>query len=288
VADPAYREIRYEIRDSVLTITLDRPDKMNTVTFVMADELVDAFDRADADDDVRAVILTGAGRAFCAGADLSGGADVLNYDDAPSEEDGAGRVALRIHASLKPVIVAFNGAAVGAGATIPLAADIRLASTTAKFGFVFVRRGIVPEGASAWFLPRLVGMSRALDWNLTGRIFGAQEALDAGLVLALHEPEELLPAAEAIARDIAANTSPVAVALTRQMFWTLAAADHPMAAHNVDSVGVASRGRSADVVEGVQAFLEKRAPHFPDKVSTDLPGFHPWFPARSYDPPPTR
>jgi enoyl-CoA hydratase/carnithine racemase len=285
--------------DHVLTITLNRPDKLNTFTLQMMKDLIAAFDAADADDDVRAVIVTGAGRAFCAGADLSAGAQ--SFDPVArgragatgadggidwSDErirDGGGRVTLRIFESRKPVIAAVNGPAVGIGATMQLAMDVRLASVDARFGFVFVRRGITPEACSSWFLPRIVGIGRALEWTMTGRVFPAQEALDAGLVRSLHQPDDLLPAAQALAREIADNAAPVSVALTRQMMWRMLGADHPMEAHKVDSRCMFARGASADTREGVGAFLERRPAHFTDRVSQDLPPFFPWWGERRYE-----
>ncbi|MFZ4760434.1 MAG: crotonase/enoyl-CoA hydratase family protein [Burkholderiaceae bacterium] len=285
---PAFETLLYAVEDGIATITLNRPDRMNAFTPRMRDELIAAFDATDADDAVRAVIVTGAGRAFCAGADLSSGGNTFDYAerrDASRESvrvgdvyrDGGGLVTLRIFRSLKPVIGAINGAAVGVGVTMQLPMDIRLASTQARFGFVFARRGITPEAASSWFLPRVVGLSTALEWCFTGRVFDAHEAHREGLVKSLHEPDALLPAARAIAREIADHTAPVAVALARQMLWRMAGADDPMRAHRVDSRAIQSRGRSADVREGVGAFLEKRAPRFPDRVSTDLPDFFPWW-----------
>jgi len=285
---PAFETLLYAVEDGVATLTLNRPDRMNAFTPRMRDELIAAFDATDADDAVRAVIVTGAGRAFCAGADLSSGGNTFDYAerrDASRESvrvgdvyrDGGGLVTLRIFRSLKPVIGAINGAAVGVGVTMQLPMDIRLASTQARFGFVFARRGITPEAASSWFLPRVVGLSTALEWCFTGRVFDASEAHREGLVRSLHEPDALLPAARAIAREIADHTAPVAVALARQMLWRMAGADDPMRAHRVDSRAIQSRGRSADVREGVGAFLEKRAPRFPDRVSTDLPDFFPWW-----------
>jgi len=282
-----YEEIRYEPRDGVLTITLDRPDRLNAFTVRMSEELIDAFDRADADDGVRAVVLTGAGRGFCAGADLGTGGSTFAYSEGASHRDHGGKVSLRVFESLKPVIVAVNGPAVGVGVTMTLSADVRLASTAARFGFVFARRGIVPEAASSWFLPRLVGISRALEWATTGRVFDAQEARDGGLVRSVHEPADLLPAAYALAREIADNTAPVSVALTRQMMWRMLGADHPMTAHEVDSRAIQARGVSGDAREGVTAFLEKRPASFPDRVSVDMPDFFPWWPDRPWTPLPT-
>jgi enoyl-CoA hydratase/carnithine racemase len=270
-----YEQIRYEPADQVLTLTMNRPDRLNAWTPTMLGELLDAFDRADADDDVRAVVITGAGRGFCAGADLESGGDTFDYrargveDEVP--RDGGGRFTLRVFASKKPVIAAINGPAVGVGATMTLPMDVRLASTTAKMGFVFSRRGIVPEAASSWFLPRVVGISQAVEWAATGRVFSAQEALEGGLVRSLHEPDELLPAAYALAREIVENTAPVSVALARRMMWDMLGAAHPMEAHRADSRAMLARGQSADVREGVTSFLEKRSPSFPDRVSDGLP-----------------
>jgi enoyl-CoA hydratase/carnithine racemase len=277
-----YSEILYDVADSVATITLHRPERMNAFTGTMMREVIDAFDRVDGDDDVRAVIVTGAGdRAFCAGADLGGGGDTFSQGgsdiqtDAGVPRDGGGMVSLRIFDCTKPVIGAINGAAVGVGVTMTLPMDIRLAADTARFGFVFARRGIVPEACSSWFLPRVVGISTAAEWCYTGRVFPASEALDRGLVRSVHAPGELLAAAHEIAREIADNTAPVSVALTRQMLWRMLGADHPMEAHRVDSRGILSRGASADAREGVTSFLEKRPPSYPVKVSDGLPDIFP-------------
>jgi enoyl-CoA hydratase/carnithine racemase len=283
----AYEHISWELRDRVATLTLNRPDKLNAFTRQMRDELIDAFSRVNADDEVRVVIVTGAGRAFCAGADLSGGAATFDYakrDDAGLEDhrDGGGRVSLKIFECTKPVIAAVNGAAVGVGVTMTLPMDIRIASSAARFGFVFSRRGIVPEACSSWFLPKVVGMSRALEWIFSGRVFDAQEALAGGLVSRVVPPEELLPAANALAREIADNTSPVAVALARQMLWRMAGADHPMEAHKVDSRGIFAMGASPDVKEGIVAFKEKRRPNFGMRPSTDMPDFFPWWEERPF------
>lgn len=276
-----YSQIRYEVADRVATITLDRPEQLNAFTGTMLRELLHAFDRVDADDEVRAVVVTGAGRAFCAGADLSaggetfaaGGSDEMSSVGVP--RDGGGLVSLRIFECLKPVIGAINGPAVGVGITMTLPMDIRLASDTARIGFVFNRRGILPEACSSWFLPRLVGISQAMEWCLSGRVFPAAEALDGGLVRSVHAPADLLPAAQSIAREIADNTAPVSVALTRQLLWRMLGASHPMEAHRADSRGVLERGRSADAREGVTSFLEKRAPNFPMRVSDGLPDLFP-------------
>lgn len=273
--------VSLSVVDGVATVTLDRPDKLNAFTPRMMWELLDVFDRTDADDDVRAVVVTGSGRAFCAGADLSAGADTFasggSEIDTPQgvKRDGGGMVALRIFDSLKPVIGAINGAAVGVGATMTLPMDVRLAAESARFGFVFSRRGIVPEACSSWFLPRVVGISRAAEWVYTGRIFPASEALDAGLVRSVHPDDELLGAATTLAREIADHTAPVSVALSRRMLWRMLGASHPMEAHRVDSRGIQERGPSADVREGVSSFLEKRSASFPDRISDGLPDIFP-------------
>lgn len=287
---PTFETLLYSLDEGIATITLNRPDKLNAFNTQMMKDLIAVFDQTDGDDDVRAVIVTGAGRAFCAGADLSSGAETFNYDARSAgdklarmrdgvQRDGGGLVTLRIFDSLKPVISACNGPAVGVGATMQLAMDIRLASDTARYGFVFARRGLNPEAASSWFLPHLVGVQTALEWCFTGRIFPAQEALDKGLVRSLHGPDELLPAARALAREIADNTAPVSVAVTRQLIWRMAGAAHPMEAHRADSRGIQARGKSGDAREGVSSFLEKRPPNYPDKVSSELPDIWPhWTP----------
>jgi enoyl-CoA hydratase/carnithine racemase len=277
-----FSQIRYDVADGIATITLHRPDQLNAFTNTMMREVIAAFDLVDADDDVRVVIVTGSGRGFCAGADLSGGGETFSgggSDERSSvpgvPRDGGGLVTLRIFECTKPVIAAINGPAVGVGVTMTLPMDIRLASESAKFGFVFARRGIVPEACSSWFLPRLVGISQAAEWCYSGRVFGPDEALAGRLVRSVHAPDDLLPAARAIASEIAANTSPVSVALTRQMLWRMLGAEHPMEAHRVDSRGIASRGASADAREGVVSFLEKRPPSFPVRVSDGLPDIFP-------------
>lgn len=277
-----FETIRLEVEDGIATLTLNRPDKLNAFNTQMMQEMIAAFDQTDADDSVRVVIVTGAGRAFCAGADLSAGAATFDYSTRGGQDkeartvegvqrDGGGLLTLRIYDSLKPVIAAVNGPAVGVGVTMQLAMDIRMASTDAKYGFVFSRRGINPEACSSWFLPRLVGVQTALEWCYSGRVFPAQEAHERGLVRSLHAPEDLLPAARALAREIADNTAPVSIALTRQLIWRMAGANHPMEAHMADSRGIQARGAMADAKEGVTSFLEKRPPRYPDKVSTDLP-----------------
>ena len=277
-----YTQIIYEVADHIATITLNRPEQLNAFTGTMMREVIDAFDQVDADDDVRVVIVTGAGRGFCAGADLSGGGETFSRggsDEVPEDvgipRDGGGLVSLRIFECKKPVIGAINGAAVGVGVTMTLPMDIRLASEHAKFGFVFARRGIVPEACSSWFLPRLVGISQAAEWCYSGRVSPAAEALAGRLVRSVHPADELLPAARAIAAEIVDNTAPVSIALTRQMLWQMLGAAHPMEAHRVDSRGILARGRSGDAREGVVSFLEKRAPSFPDTVSADLPDVFP-------------
>jgi len=285
-----YTQIIYEVDDNVATINLNRPDKLNAFTGTMMYELIDAFDQVDADDDVRAVIVTGAGRGFCAGADLStsggetfssGGSDIQTNAGVP--RDGGGMVSLRIFDCTKPVIGAINGASVGVGVTMTLPMDFRLASEHAKFGFVFARRGIVPEACSSYFLPRLVGISQATEWCYTGRVFPADEARAGGLVRSVHGADELLPAARAIAQEIAQNTAPVSVALSRQMLWRMLGANHPMEAHRVDSRGILARGASDDAREGVMSFLEKRQPNYPVKVSDGLPEIFPGWTDPSFD-----
>jgi enoyl-CoA hydratase/carnithine racemase len=276
-----YTQIAYDVADGIATVTLDRPDQLNAFTGRMMHELLDALDRVDGDDGVRALVVTGRGRGFCAGADLSagtatfsrGGSDIETDVGVP--RDGGGLVTLRIFRSTKPVIAAINGPAVGVGITMTLAMDLRLASEQARIGFVFARRGIVPEACSSWFLPRLVGMQQAAEWVYTGRVFDADEALAGGLVRSVHPPDELLPAAYALATEIVDHTAPVSVALSRQMLWRLLGADHPMAAHRADSRGILLRGRSADVAEGVSSFLEKRPAVFTDRVSDGLPDLFP-------------
>ncbi|MBV9285837.1 MAG: crotonase/enoyl-CoA hydratase family protein [Acidimicrobiia bacterium] len=289
-AHPNYSELLYDVDGPVLTITLNRPDKLNAFTFTMMRELIDAFDNADADDDVRAVIVTGAGRGFCAGADLAAGDSTFDYRDTSGNEakledarDGGGLVALRIFESKKPVIAAVNGPAVGVGVTMTLPMDVRLASDNARFGFVFARRGLVPEAASSWFLPRVVGIGQAMEWVMTGRVFPAAEALAGGLVRSVHPSDELLGVAKALALEVAENTSGVSVALSRQMLWRMLGADHPMEAHKIDSRVIWEQGRSGDAREGVMSFLEKRPPDFPLRVSADMPSCFPWWEERKFE-----
>lgn len=280
-----YQEIRYAVADGVLTITLDRPEKLNAFTVRMMKELLDAFDRADADDAVRVVIVTGAGRAFCAGADLSAGGGTFDYAEhggMKEHRDGGGLVTLRIFESRKPVIAAINGPAVGVGITMTLPMDVRIASSAARMGFVFARRGIVPEACSSWFLPRVAGISRAAEWTYTGRIFPAEEALAGGLVSRVVAPEALLETAQALAREIADNTSAMSVTLTRALLWRMLGADHPMEAHKIDSRCIYWMGRSPDAAEGVRSFLEKRPARFGMRPSADLPEFYPWWEPRPF------
>lgn len=283
-----YKEIKYEVADNVLTITLHRPDKLNAFTARMARELLDAMDQADRDDAVRVIIVTGSGRAFCAGADLSTGGDTFDYSTPQHQatidehRDGGGVVTLRFFESIKPMIAAINGPAVGVGITMTLPMDIRIASTNARMGFVFARRGIVPEACSSWFLPRVVGISRAAEWTYTGRIFNADEALASNLVSRVVPPEELLPTAQSLAREIADNTSAMSVTLTRQLLWRMLGADHPMEAHKIDSKCIYFMGQSPDAMEGVSSFLQKRPARFSMKPSSDLPPFYPWWKERPF------
>jgi enoyl-CoA hydratase/carnithine racemase len=297
----AYETIRVDVVENIQTITLHRPEKLNAFTRQMMQELTDAFGAADADDSVRAVIVTGAGRAFCAGADLSGGAGTFGRSEATGRpqprrladgrvdysdvalRDGGGRVTLRIFECLKPVIGAINGPAVGIGATMLLPMDVRIAAQEARFGFVFARRGIVMEAASSWFLPRIVGPAQALEWCFSGRVFDADEALRGRLVSRVVAGRDLLPAARALAREIADNSAPVSVALMRQMIWRMLGADHPIEAHKIDSRGMFERGKSEDVREGITAFLEKRPAKFSNKISTDMPPYFPWWSERHYE-----
>ena len=281
-----YTQIDLDISEGIATLTLNRPEKMNAFTGTMMNEIIDAMDRTDADDAVRAVIFTGAGeRAFCAGADLtpddgravfSSGEPVADLSD-PQVRDGGGLLTLRLFQSMKPLISACNGAAVGVGVTMQLPMDIRLASDNARYGFVFARRGIVPEACSSWFLPKIVGVSQALEWCMTGRIFDAQEALRGGLIRSVHPQGELIDAARGLAREIAQNTSAVSVAMTRAMLWRVPSGAHPMEAHKIDSRAIYRLSKGADAKEGVQSFLEKRAPDFPLRVSGDMPDFYPWW-----------
>ncbi len=298
-----YKTIITDIKDNILTITLNRPDILNAFNIEMQNELIDSFNKADKDDEVKAIIITGAGRAFCAGADLSSREETFNYENRkdrpdrtgavsengkidwshPSVRDGGGKLTLQIFNCLKPVISACNGPAVGVGVTMQLAMDIRLASSKAKYGFVFARRGLVPEACSSWFLPRIVGVSKALEWIYSGKVFEAEEALQGGLIRSIHEPADLIDSAKKIAKEIIDNCAPVSIALSRQMIWRMAGASHPMDAHKIDSRGIFSRGRMTDVKEGIASFLDKRSPIFSDKVNSDMPEYFPWWNEEEYE-----
>ena len=282
----SYTTLRYELDEQgVLLLTLDRAERLNAFNGTMQNELIAAFRSADDDDGVRAVVVTGAGRGFCAGADLSARGDTFRGEEEADDQkarragyrDGGGLVALQIYRSRKPILAAINGPAVGVGITMTLPMDMRLASSEARMGFVFTRRGMVPEACSSFFLPRIVGIGQAAEWMLTGRVFDAEEALRGGLVSRVVAPEELLPTALSIAHEISDKTAPVSVALTRQMLWRQLSASSPMSAHRVESLGIFTRGRSRDVVEGVESFLDKRPPVFPEAVSSDMPDYYPWW-----------
>ena len=289
-----FETIKYEVKDKILTITLNRPDRLNAFTGQMMNDLISAFDSASNDDEVRVVIVTGEGRGFCAGADLGAGEATFNRDKNPRAKktddkdnlewlrDGGGRTTLAIYDCSKPIIAAINGPAVGVGVTMTLPMDIRLASEEAKFGFVFARRGLVPEAASSWFLPRIVGISKSLEWTFSGKVFDAEEALKGGLIRSIHTKDSLLDEAKKIANEIIENTSPVSVSMTRQMLWKMLGADHPMEAHKVDSRAIYELGKGEDTKEGVNSFLEKRPPEFPSKVSKDMPDFYPWWDEKEF------
>lgn len=289
-----YETIRYEVDDGVLTLTLNRPDRLNAFNREMLLELIDAIGRSDADDEIRAVIVTGAGRGFCAGADLSPGANTFDRGGGSAESnrseadqlermrDGGGLLTLRLFESRKPLIAAINGPAVGIGITMTLPMDVRIASTAARIGFVFARRGLVPEACSSWFLPRVVGVSKALEWTFSGRVFDADEALAGGLLRSVHEPDDLLDVARTVAREMTESSSAVSIAMTRHMIWKMLGADHPMEAHKVDSRAIRALGREADVREGVASFLEKRDANFTMSVDTDMPEFFPWWEERHF------
>ena len=299
---PEFETLRYEIEDQVLLLTMNRPERLNAFNSQMQREFLEALDHADTDDEIRVVIVTGEGRGFCAGADLSNGAETFDYDNQVEEakadrasnegrqegsnawlRDGGGLLSLRIYEFNKPIIAAINGPAVGVGVTMTLPMDIRIASTQARIGFVFSRRGIVPEACSSYFLPRVVGVSKALEWAYSGKVFDADEALSGGLIRSVHQPEDLLPTARAIASEIAENTSAISVTMIRHMMWRMLGADHPMEAHKVDSRGIFHLGRGADAREGVVSFLEKRPANFTMKTSEDLPEFFPWWDERHFE-----
>ncbi len=296
-----YETIRYDVADGIATITLNRPEVFNAMNPLMMHELIAVFDETDRDDAVRAVIITGEGKAFCGGADLSKGADIFNKDKNASQEkesiyredgsidysrdaarDGGGKLALRIFASLKPVIGAINGAGVGIGASMTLPMDIRIGSDKARLGFVYARRGIVFECCSSWFLPRVVGIARALEWSFSGRVMNADELKAGGLLNHVVAQDELMAKAREIAREIADNTAPVSIALMRQMAWRSLGMDHPMEAHRWESRGITTRGKTPDAKEGVLSFKEKRLPQFPCKVSSDMPDYFPWWDEPKY------
>jgi enoyl-CoA hydratase/carnithine racemase len=281
-----YETLTTQLDQRTLTVTLNRPERLNALTEQMLRDLLQVFDEIDRNDEIRVAIVTGAGRAFCAGADLGSGGGTFDHsqqEEAREHRDGGGLGSLRIFECKKPVIAAINGAAVGVGVTLTLPMDVRIASETAKFGFVFARRGIVPEACSSWFLPRLVGISQAMEWVATGRVFGAQEALAGGLVSRVVPPDQLLPIARALAAEIAENTSAVSVALSRQLMWRMLGADHPMEAHKLDSRAIYAMGQSPDGYEGVTSFLEKRPARFSMKVSSDMPAFFPWWKPRKFE-----
>ncbi len=281
-----YRTLLTDLDAGILTVTLNRPDRLNAFTTKMLEELLDVVDTIDRDDEIRAVIFTGAGRGFCAGADRGGGGGTCDHSGDESAErhrDGGGLVTLRLFDCRKPLIAAINGPAVGVGVTLTLPMDVRIASEKAKFGFVFSRRGVVPEACSSWFLPRVVGINRAMEWVATGRVFPADEALEGGLVSRVVAHDELLPTARALATEIAENTSAVSVALARQLMWKMLGADHPMEAHKLDSRAIYAMGESPDGYEGVQSFLEKRPARFSMKVSSEMPAFFPWWKERRFD-----
>lgn len=280
-----YNTILYQVDANILTLTLNRPERLNAFNSAMLEELIDALDRADADDDVRAIIVTGAGRGFCAGADLAAGGNSFNHGDDktnPVHRDGGGLLTLRIFDLTKPIIAAINGPAVGVGITMTLAMDIRLASDQARIGFVFAQRGIAPEACSSWFLPRIVGIAKALEWVYSGRVFPASEALQEKLVSSVHDADDLLPAARKIAQDIVNNTAPLSISMSRQMLWKMLGADHPMEAHKIDSRALRALGKTADAKEGVESFLEKRPAKFTNAPSKDLPDFYPWWEERKF------
>ena len=274
-----FEQIRYEVRDGLAILTLNRPEKLNAFTVKMRLEMMSALDMADQDDQVRVLIVTGQGRAFCAGHDMESGQGssfARDSQDRDSHRDSGGVLTLRLYRMKKPVIAAINGPAVGIGLTMTLPMDFRLASSQARMGFVFARRGIVTEACSNWFLPRLVGMGQALEWSLTGKVFSAEEALAGGLVGRVLPPEELMPAALDLARDMADNCSPASLALIRQLMWSSQGQHHPMASHRLESRCMFHMAHSPDSQEGVQSFLEKRPAQFTMKVSSDLPDFYPW------------
>ncbi|SIO48889.1 Enoyl-CoA hydratase [Burkholderia sp. GAS332] len=286
-----FKTIRFEVARGIATVTLNRPEKLNAANAEMFNELIEAFDGVDADDQIRAVIVTGSGRAFWAGIEVQSLRSAATADSPRSPDrrpdelhevtrDPGGLVTLRIFNCRKPVIAAINGPAVGFGATMPLAMDMRLASRNAKFGFVFARRGIVLEAASSYFPPRLVGIATALEWCFSGSIFDAKIAQSEGLVKAVYEPDDLLPPAMGYAREIADNTPPVSIAMTREMLWR--GLGHPMEAHRIENRGLGSRLQSCDAQEAIASFLEKWTAVFHDRVSADMPNYYPWWEGPEY------
>ena len=286
----SFQTLLYSVDERILTITLNRPERMNACTVQMYEELIAAFDQADADDEVKAIIVTGAGKVFCAGADLERGTDTWSgrsdFTDLSNQQryvgNGGGRIARRIFDCDKPVIAAVNGAAVGVGITMTLPMDIRLCVEGAKIGFVFAARGIVPEACSSWFLPRIVGISKALEWSYAAKIIRAEEAREAGLFRSLHSADELMPAARALAQEFVQNSSSVSMAVTRHMLWRMLGAPHPIDAHEIDTAAMHALGQSQDAKEGISAFLEKRRPNFRDRLTEHLPKFFPWWKDREF------
>ncbi|HEU5095536.1 MAG TPA: enoyl-CoA hydratase-related protein [Reyranella sp.] len=278
--ETTYETLQTELADGVMTVTLDRPDKLNAFDTTMSRELIDFFQRVNAMDEVRAIVVTGAGRAFCAGADISGGSGafkVWSNGSKPQKREAKDSITLAIFNCLKPIVAAINGAAVGVGITMCLPMDIRMMSTSAKVGFVFNKRGMAMEAGSCWFLPRLVGMQQAQEWVMSAELFGAEEALKGGLVRSVHAPEALLPAAQALARKFAAgSSSAVAAAVNRRLMWSMWGAQDPIDAVTLDLQCVGYLAASADAQEGISSFFEKRAPNFPLKPSKDMPPFGPW------------
>lgn len=283
-----FETLRTETKENSLIIYLSREERMNAFTLTMQQELVAALDEAENMDEIKSIIFTGDGKAYCAGADLSSGGDT--FDNRKGREktnnvvrDSGGLLTLRLFKSKKPLIAAVNGAAVGIGATMLLPMDFRICSEEARFGFVFARRGIVPEAASSWFLPRLVGITKALELCYSGKIISADEAEDINLVSEVLPKEQLIDRALAVANEFTAESSQISIALTRQMMWRMLGADDPMEAHKIDSRGVFELGQSGEAIEGVKSFLEKRPPSFPGKVSKDMPSFYPWWDEKEFE-----
>ena len=280
--------LKTEKIDKSLLITFTRPDEMNTFSGKMMVEIMETLDEAESDDSVRSVIFTGSGRAYCAGADLSQGEKTFDWSKRDSKVNGVaidtgGMLTLKLYDFKKPIIAAINGSAVGVGVTMTLPMDVRIASDNAKFGFVFAKRGIVPEACSSWFLPRIVGVSQSLEWMMSGEVFSAEEALKGKLIREVTSQENLVPRALEIAQKFSDKTSAVSVSLTRQMVWKMLGEKHPMSAHKIDSRGVYYLGRSNDVAEGISSFLEKRDPEFSDTVSKNMPEYYPWWKEEEFE-----